>query len=124
VRCEPIETAILTGPYDIVLMNGSLHYIRDKGSLLARAAAASTEDAAHAVTLSCTATPVPGEHAAIPVFPDEEGGAVEQFYGRWRPLFHARERGRAEHSHPGFAPHAHSYVKLVAARLSERSAAR
>jgi SAM-dependent methyltransferase len=29
VRCEPIETAILTGPYDIVLMNGSLHYVRD-----------------------------------------------------------------------------------------------
>ena len=40
------------------------------------------------------------------------------------PLFHARERDRAEHSHPGFAPYAHSYVKLVAARLSGRSSAR
>jgi cyclopropane fatty-acyl-phospholipid synthase-like methyltransferase len=124
VRCEPIETAILTGPYDIVLMNGSLHYVRDKGSLLARAAAASAEDAVHAVALFSTATPVPGEHAVIPVFPDQEGGTVEQFYGGWRPLFHARERGRAEHSHPGFAPHVHSYVKLVAARVSGRSAAR
>ena len=125
VRCEPIETAILTGTYDVVLMNGSLHYVRDKDSLLARAAAASAENAIHAVALFSTATPVPDEHAAIPVFPDEERGTVEQFYsGDWRPLFHARERGRAEHSHPGFAPHAHSYVKLVAARLSGRSAAR
>ncbi len=124
VRCEPIETAILTGPYDIVLMNGSLHYVRDKGSLLARAAAASAEDAVHAVALFSTATPVPGEHTVIPVFPDEEGGTAEQFYVGWQPLFHVRERDRMEHSHPGFAPHAHSYVKLVAARVSERSAAR
>jgi SAM-dependent methyltransferase len=123
VRCEPIETAILTGPYDIVLMNGSLHYVRDKGSVLARTAAASAEDAVHAVALFSTATPVPGEHAVIPVFPDQEGGTVEQFYGGWRPLFHARERGRSEHSHPGFAPHVHSYVKLVAARVPGRSAA-
>ena len=124
IRCEPIETAILTGTYDIVLMNGSLHYIRDKDSLLARAAAARGEDAVHAVALFSTATPVPDEHATIPVFPDAEGGTVEQFYGGWQPLFHARERDRAEHSHPGFGPHVHSHVKLVAARLSGRSAAR
>jgi SAM-dependent methyltransferase len=124
IRCEPIETAILTGTYDVVLMNGSLHYVRDKGSLLARAAAASAEDAVHAVALFSTATPVPDEHAVIPVFPDEEGGTVEQFYDGWQPLFHARERDRTEHSHPGFAPHAHSYVKLVAARLFERRASR
>jgi SAM-dependent methyltransferase len=124
VRCEPIETAILTGPYDIVLMNGSLHYVRDKDGLLARATAASTEDAVHAVALFSTATPIPGEHAAIPVFPDQEGGIVEQFYDGWQPLFHVHERGRAEHSHPGFAPHVHSHVKLVAARHSGRSVAR
>lgn len=124
VRCEPVETAILTGSYDVVLMNGSLHYVRDKGSLLTRAAAASAEGAIHAVALFSTATPVPGEHAAIPVFPDKEGGTVELFYNGWQPLLNARERDRAEHSHPGFAPHAHSYVKLVAARPSGRRAAR
>jgi SAM-dependent methyltransferase len=123
VRCEPIETAILTGTYDIVLMNGCLHYVRDKNSVLARTAAASAEDAVHALALFSTATPVPDEHAAIPVFPDEEGGTVEQFYDGWQPLFHARERDRAEHSHPGFTPHVHSHVKLVAARLSGRSTA-
>ena len=123
VRCEPIETASLTGTYDIVLMNGCLHYVRDKDSLLARASAASAENAVHAVALFSTATPVPGEHEVIPVFPDEEGGTVEQFYDGWHPLFHAHERDRAEHSHPGFTPHVHSHVKLVAARLSGRSTA-
>jgi len=29
----------------------------------------------------------------------------------------------AEHSHPGFAPHAHSHIKLVAARQPERTQA-
>lgn len=123
VRCEPIETTSLTGTYDIVLMNGCLHYIRDKRGVLTRAAAASVADAVHAVALFSTATPVPAEHAAVPVFPDEEGGAVERFYAGWRTLLRVRERDRAEHSHPGFAPHAHSHIKLVAARQPERTQA-
>ena len=49
VCCEPIETASLTGTYDVVLMNGCLHYVRDKDSVLIRAAAASAADAVHAV---------------------------------------------------------------------------
>jgi hypothetical protein len=105
-------------------MNGCLHYVRDKNSVLTRATAASAADAVHAVALFSTATPVPDAHATIPVFPDEEGGTVERFYGGWRILLHARERGRAEHSHPGFAPHAHSHVKLVAARQPERTRTR
>ena len=76
-------------------MNGCLHYVRDKNSVLTRAAAASAADAVHPVALFSTATPVPDAHAAIPVFPDEEGVTVEQFYGGWRTLLHARERGRA-----------------------------
>ena len=75
-------------------------------------------------SLFSTAPPVPDAHATIPVFPDEEGGTVEQFYGGWRTLLHAREKGRAEHSHPGFAPHAHSHIKLVAARQPERTRTR
>lgn len=120
VRCEPIETASLTGTYNVVLMNGCLHYVRDKDSVLARVARVSTTDAIHAIALFSTATPVPAEHAAIPVFPDEEGGTVEQFYAGWRALLHVRERGRAEHSHPGFGPHVHSYIKLVTARQTEK----
>lgn len=48
--------------------------------------------------------------------PDDENGTIEHFYRGWRILHHAHERDRAEHSHPGFAPHVHSHIKLVAAR--------
>jgi SAM-dependent methyltransferase len=119
IRNEPLETAQLpAGCYDIVLMNGCLHYIRDKTGVLRRAAAASTDDAVHAVALFSTATPVPAEHAVVPVFPDDEGGTVERFYRGWRPLYRAYERGQSEHSHPGFGPHVHSHIKLVHARTS------
>ena len=105
-------------------MNGCLHYVRDKNGVLTRVRAASTADAVHALAVFSTATPVPAGHAVIPVFPDEEGGTVELFYRDWRPLLHARERGRAEHSHPGLGPHVHSHIKLVAARQPEGSGTR
>jgi SAM-dependent methyltransferase len=125
VRCESIETADLAGTaYDLVLMNGSLHYVRDKGELLRRVLAVSAPDAVHAVSVFSTATPVPAEHAVIPVFPEEEGGTVEQLYDGWHALRHVRERGRAEHSHPGFAPHVHSHIKLIAARPDGRTGPR
>lgn len=107
--------------YDLVVMNGCLHYARDKSHVLRRVLAASTENAVHAVALFSTATPVPAEHAVVPVFPDEEGGIVERFYQEWNPLLVAHERGRSERSHPGFAPHVHSHIKLIAAR-GEREA--
>lgn len=117
IRCEPIETADLTADtYDLVLMNGCLHYVRDKQSVLDRVLAASTPESVHAVALFSTATPLSAEHAAIPVFPDDENGAIENFYRGWRILFRTHERARAEHSHPGFAPHVHSHIKLVASR--------
>lgn len=121
IRNEPVETARLpAGRYDIVLMNGSLHYVRDKISVLRRAEAASVPDAVHAVALFSTATPVPAEHSVVPVFPDDEGGTVERFYEGWRMLYQVHERGRREHSHPGFGPHVHSHIKLVRERASVR----
>lgn len=68
-RCEPMETAELTAAtYDLVLMNGCLHYVRDKASVLSRVLAASTPESLHAVALFSTATQLSDEHAAIPVF--------------------------------------------------------
>jgi 2-polyprenyl-3-methyl-5-hydroxy-6-metoxy-1,4-benzoquinol methylase len=101
VRCESIETAELTEVYDLVLMNGSLHYVRDKHNVLKQVTAASTPDAVHAIAVFSTATPVPAEHAVIPVFPEEEGGTVEQFYRDWRHLLRVHQRGQAERSHLG-----------------------
>jgi SAM-dependent methyltransferase len=117
VRNELLENVNLTGTsYDMVIMNGCLHYVRDKIQVLQRVLAASAENAVHAVALFSTATPVPAEHAVVPVFPDEEGGVVERFYHDWDLLLLSHERGRSEHSHPGFAPHVHSHIKLIAAR--------
>jgi hypothetical protein len=124
VRCEPIETASLEGIYDVVLMNGCLHYVSDKNSVLTRVTTVSAADAVHAVAVFSTATPIPSEHAVIPTFPDEEGGTVEQFYNGWRSLLRFYERDRAEHSHAGFAPHAHSHIKLIAERQPERNTSR
>jgi SAM-dependent methyltransferase len=116
-RNEPMETVDLTGSsYDVVLMNGCLHYVRDKSRMLRRVPAASAGDAVHAVAVFSTATPVPAEHAVVPVFPDEEGGVVERFYQDLEMLLHAYQRGRREHSHPGFRPHVHSHIKLIATR--------
>ena len=121
VRNEAIETADLEpATYDLVLMNGFLHYVRDKDSVLRRALVASTADAVHAVALFSTASPVPAEHAVIPVFPEGEGGAVERFFQGWQMRLRSYERDRRERSHPGFAPHAHSHVKLIAAPFAER----
>jgi hypothetical protein len=41
---------------------------------------------------------------------------VEQYYRNWDILLLAYDRDQAEHSHPGFGPHAHSYIKLIARR--------
>jgi SAM-dependent methyltransferase len=116
VRNEPLETMDLTGArYDVVIMNGCLHYVRDKTHVLQRLLAASAADAVHAVAVFSTATPVPVEHTVIPVFPDDEGGVVERFYQDWDVLLLNHERERNERSHPGFAPHVHSHIKLIAA---------
>jgi hypothetical protein len=118
IHNEPLETADLTRTsYDLVLMNGCLHYVRDKIRVLRKVLAASAADAIHAVAVFSTATPVPAEHAVVPVFPDEEDGVVERFYEDWNMLLRVRERARSEHSHPGFAPHVHSHIKLIATRL-------
>jgi len=117
VHNEPMETVDLSrSSYDLVLMNGCLHYVRDKSRMLRRVRAASVADAVHAVAVFSTSTPVPAEHAVVPVFPDVEGGVVERFYQDWDMLLHAYQRGRREHSHPGFGPHVHSHIKLIATR--------
>ena len=64
--CRGCGTVDLTGnSYDVVLMNGCLHYVRNKSRVLSRVLAVSAADAVHAVAVFSTATPVPAEHAAV-----------------------------------------------------------
>lgn len=114
VRNESMTTAVLEeASFDLVLMNGSLHYVADKLAMLTKALRASAPGAVHAVSLFSTATPMPTEHTVVPVFPDDEGGIVEDFYQDNKRLLHALERDRPERSHPGFGVHQHSHIKLV-----------
>ncbi|HEV8558656.1 MAG TPA: class I SAM-dependent methyltransferase [Actinophytocola sp.] len=115
VRNESAHTARLgQGRYDVVVLNGLLHYIDDKEDLLHRASRASIFGALHVISLFSTATPLPYEHAAVGVFPDSEQGAVERFYQGNRTLIRMYERAKPETSHPGFSEHVHSYIKLIA----------
>lgn len=114
VRNESMAAAVLEdATFDLVLMNGSLHYVADKLAVLSKAGRASRPDAVHAVSLFSTATPMPIEHTVVPVFPDDEAGIVEDFYRGKSKLLHALERDRPERSHPGFGVHHHSHIKLI-----------
>jgi len=125
VRNEPIETLDLAGAcYDLVVMNGCLHYVQDKEQVLRQVLGASAPDAVHAIALFSTVTPVPAEHAVVPVFPDEEGGVVEHFYQDWNTRLLAYDRERRERSHPGFSPHVHSHIKLITARVPSEARGR
>jgi len=76
VRNEALENVDLTGrSYDVVLMNGCLHYVRDKSRVLRQVLAVSAAGAVHAVAVFSTATPVPAEHAVVPVFPMRRAGS-------------------------------------------------
>ncbi|WP_194892370.1 class I SAM-dependent methyltransferase [Catenulispora pinisilvae] len=114
VRNESMTTAVLTdSAFNPVLMNGSLHYVADKLAVLSKVLQASVPGAVHAVALFSTATPMPAEHTVVPVFPDDEGGIVEDFYQDHTKLRYALERDRPERSHPGFGAHHHSHIKLI-----------
>ncbi len=119
-----LSATFSSGVYDLVVMNGSLHYVRDKLAVLARTQSASVPGATHAVSLFSTATPVPAQHAVIPVFPDDESGVVERFYQHWRIDLRLYERDRAEQSHPGFSAHTHSHIKLIVTRSADMAGQR
>jgi hypothetical protein len=85
----------------------------EKAELLEKVKAASAAGALHIMSLFSNTTPVPAEHAAIPVFPDDEHGEVERFYLLDQLLDAAYVRAKPERSHPGFAPHEHSFINQI-----------
>lgn len=115
IRNESIDQAVLFRRYDVVLMNGVLHYVADKDAVLKKIRAASALRATHIVSLFSNASTMPREHLVIPVYPDREGGVTEQFYRRSYASLDLRyERSRPEKSHPGFSAHTHSHIKFIA----------
>lgn len=114
IRNESALTASLTnGVYDVVVMNGSLHYLSEKEVTLQHASRWSAPRALHVISLFSTATPPPREHAVIPIFPDGEDGVVKKFYEQHRIMRLMCQRAKVETSHPGFSEHVHSYLKMI-----------
>lgn len=103
----------LPGPFDVVISNGLLHYVHDKSALLTRMADATSPGGIHVVSSFTDATPVPACHRVVEVLCDAEEGATAAHYAAWEPRIWL-ERGKPETSHPGFPPHAHSFIKVAA----------
>jgi SAM-dependent methyltransferase len=108
-----LTTNLSANEYDVVLMNGSLHYIAEKSELLERLRLASAPSALHAISLFSTVSPLPAEHVRVPVFPDRERGFVETFYHGDKGLGVSYFSDKKEESHPGFPEHSHSFIKFV-----------
>jgi SAM-dependent methyltransferase len=103
-----------TGPYDLVICNGLLHYVADKDPLVGRMQDITAPGGWHAVSLWSTYTPVPECHRIVPTFPDDEDGVVAARYRSWTKALHLFERDKVEASHDDMAPHHHSHIKVIA----------
>lgn len=114
LRNESALTAsFASGVYDVVVMNGLLHYLEEKEVTLQHVSHGSAPGALHVISLFSTTTPLPSEHAVVPTFPDCENGVVKKFYERHRIVRLMRQRAKVETSHPGFSAHVHSYLKMI-----------
>jgi len=109
----------LSGPYDIVICNGVLHYVMEKAALLRRLQRATAPGGWHFVSLFSDHTPLPACHRVVDAFCDREDGVTVAAYERWRRAAVWAERDRLETSHPGFEAHRHSFIKLIAQRPAE-----
>ena len=105
------------GRYDVVVCNGLLHYIADKEPLIQRLQDATAPGGLAAVSLFSDRTPVPEPHKILSTYCDAEDGVVRTMYKRWREIGFWPERDKPETGHPGFSPHAHSFIKFIAQKL-------
>jgi 2-polyprenyl-3-methyl-5-hydroxy-6-metoxy-1,4-benzoquinol methylase len=102
------------GPFDIVICNGVLHYIKDKADVIGRMQTATRPGGLNVVSSWSTFTPVPACHNSVPVYADDEQGIIGRAYSSWNLKFKYFERGKPEASHTGMPQHSHSHVKLIA----------
>jgi 2-polyprenyl-3-methyl-5-hydroxy-6-metoxy-1,4-benzoquinol methylase len=99
--------------YDCILCCGLLHYINDKETILRKIQGATRPGGFNLVSLFSDVTPIPECHRIVDVFSDKEDGIIAAAYAGW--LTDIRfERNKPDRSHPGFPPHTHSMIKLLA----------
>lgn len=64
------------GLYDLITCNGSLHYVRDKDSVISLMQQATCDDGINVISLWSNYAPVPECHEFVPVYSDAEDGVV------------------------------------------------
>jgi tellurite methyltransferase len=105
------------GPYDVVICNGVLHYIKGKQSVIELMQQETRPGGINIVSLWSDYTPVPDCHdELVPVFIDPEDGEVTKSYKDWRTEFIYFDRDKQESSHSDLPAHRHSHIKLIASK--------
>jgi SAM-dependent methyltransferase len=102
------------GLFDVIILNGVLHYIRDKATVIERMQAATRPGGLHVVSAWSSFTAVPACHNSIPVYCDDEDGVLVATYRNWDLKLIYFERDKAERSHGGMPRHSHSHIKIIA----------
>lgn len=116
VCCDMREYSI-TEDYDIILCNGSLHYIENKEEIVKNMMQHTKIGGINCISLFSTYTEVPLCHRVVPVYPDAENGIIENLYKEWDNILCKYERNKKEISHNEMSQHEHSFIKLIKRRV-------
>lgn len=118
---QAVENFEPTRTYDLIISNGMLHYVKNKRPVLEMMQRITNPQGLNAISLWSTFSPMPTEHRIVECFPDDEDGVVTRAYRAWdKPLLYF-ERIKQEGGHLEFAPHVHSFIKLVAIKPGDHS---
>jgi SAM-dependent methyltransferase len=114
VLAADIQDFIPDASYDVIICNGVLHYVEDKRSVISLMQQATRPGGINVISLWSNFTEVPDCHEFVPVYADDEEGAVTKSYHAWPKEFIYFERDKSETAHSDLAAHRHSHIKLVA----------
>jgi SAM-dependent methyltransferase len=103
-----------SGPYDVVICNGVLHYVADKAGLIDAMKAATAPGGFNVVSAWTTYTRIPPHHNSVPVYCDEEDGVIAASYRDWEETLLRYERDKLDQAHWDLPAHSHSHIKLIA----------
>lgn len=118
VICNDICKYVYSKTYDIIMCNGVLHYVKNKESIINDMKMHTRIGGINCVSLFSSFSPIPDCHKVVPVYPDTEGGIIEQLYSDWEIVYKSYEHNKIESSHDEMPPHSHSFIKLICRRLS------
>lgn len=120
VQIADLSTYEPEGKFDIVICNGVLHYIEDKGPVIKRMQSATRPGGINVISVWSTHSAVPECHQRAPIFCDDEDGLVVRLYDSWYKELLYFERDKGEGSHSDMPGHSHSHIKMIARKPARR----